>query len=57
MIKRFKQFRLDKLTLDQLNREFDLVRQFADSVVDIVGQTGATGATGPAGAPGADKWS
>jgi len=59
MIKRFKQFRLDKLTLDQLNREFDLVRQFADSVVENAGATGATGATGPtgpAGAAGADKF-
>src|SRR5689334_19346663 len=65
MIKRFRQFRLDNLTLDALNRQFDLIRQFADSVVENTGATGPTGATGatgptgptgPAGAAGTDKW-
>ncbi len=53
MIKRFRQFRLDKLSLDALNREFDLVREFADSVVTEIGKQGTKGDKGD---PGSINW-
>lgn len=49
----FRQFRLDVLSIDQLNREFDLVRQAFGEISIVQGAKGDTGATGPEGAAGA----
>ncbi len=48
----FKQFRLQTGSVEELNREFDLVRQGLEQVQDIVGPTGAAGPAGPTGPTG-----
>lgn len=61
----FRQFRIDKLTLDQINREFDLVRAaFNEVAADIAAlkrpvesaTTPVPGPPGPAGDAGAEVW-
>lgn len=57
---KFRQFRIDKLSVEQINREFDLVRQALNG--GERGERGPTGATGPegpqgpAGAAGTGGW-
>jgi len=53
----FRQFRLDRLELGQLNREMDLIRAaFSDVSRDIASISASDGTNGADGADGAEKW-
>jgi len=53
-IQRFRQFRLQTGSVEELNREFDLVRVALDSIDNAIASSGLKGDKGDAGS--GDKW-